>query len=131
LNKQQRLRYLEIPFIRNGYERDNYANMLERSDNQEAIQEMVRLNPLFQEGRFKKSWSDYIASKQRGGWANLPSWSESVAPRVEQERWQEIAQQERREEDVRSGFQFRLPDGGLFTAPAVAINQPQPAQQPV
>jgi hypothetical protein len=136
--REWKLRHLEIPFIRYGYERDNFATMWQIPENQEPIQEMARVNPLFQEGRFKELWEHHQHPERpsRLDW-NLPVMDESAAAtlagqRRPRERWQEIAQQEREEENVVSGMQARLPDGRLITVPIMRTEaQQQPEQQPV
>jgi hypothetical protein len=136
--REWKLRHLEIPFIRNQYKGDRGRNMLEVPDNQEEIREMVRINPLFQEGRFKELWLDYsdpdrIKEQQR----QREEQQAILARRNHRERWQEIAQQERRADDVQSGIRVRTEGGQVDTIPVMTTSHPlwtgvqPPAQQPV
>jgi hypothetical protein len=103
--------------------------MLQIPDNQEAISEMARVNPLFHEGRFKELRLDFLhpeSVEARMNWRRQE---------VTLERWQERAQQERRAEDVQSGIQVWADGGRVLTIPVP--NRPRttgvqrPAQQPL
>jgi hypothetical protein len=58
--REWRIRHLEIPFIRTPHRGDGRVIMLRLPDNQEAIQEMVAKNPLFQEGKYREMWLHHL-----------------------------------------------------------------------
>jgi hypothetical protein len=59
-DREWKLRHLEIPSIRAPHRGDGRVSMLRLPDNQQAIQEMVTKNPLFQEGKYRERRLDHL-----------------------------------------------------------------------
>jgi hypothetical protein len=58
--REWRLKHLEIPFISYPGRDDPYDSIKEMPGNQEAIQEMIKVNPLFKEPEWAEKLQDWL-----------------------------------------------------------------------